>query len=431
MTRSGWYAGWNIIAVAVLFQAVSIGTVYYGFTFWIEPWMTEFQASRGEIMLAITGLTIMVGLLSPVVGRAVDRCSIRVLVCIGAALLATGFLLIAVARSIWHIVFVYATLIAGGIILTGPLASQSLAVKWFQRRRGLASGLVVTGIPAGGLLMPHLITALFAAYGWRTAHLILGGLMVALIAMPVWFIVRSTPREAGVEPELDVQPHASATSVVTSVREQEQQVRWSTSEILSGRAFWVLGIVLLILNVVVAAVLQNAAPRAADLGFTTQQASFMVSALAGALMVGNVVFGSLADRRDARHLYGIAATIAGLSLYLMIGTPGYSTMLMLFALLGFAEGCLLPVLSMGVSQSFGRDAFGQVAGLLLFIIQGFGMLGAMLMGWIRDRSGSYDLALTVGAGAIIVAAMMMIWLLPRDAGRPEGLLLQQQDQSAS
>lgn len=417
MNTTRWYPGWTMIAVAIVFQGVSVGSIYYGFTFWIGPWTTEFGVDRAGIMLAMVVLTIMVGLLSPAVGRAMDRLPIRMLVATGGVLQAVGFVLIAMASAAWQIVLIYATLLPTGLILTGPLASQSLAVNWFRARRGLATGIVVTGIPIGGLLMPHLLTALSTVFGWRVTHMILAAFVLLLITVPAWFLIRNTPEEAGVQPE----SHGAAAG---TPEEPAHHSTWTTRAILSQRAFWVVAITLLILNIVVAAVLQNAGPRAEDLGFSLQQASFLVSALAAALIVGNVAFGSLADRWPAQYIFWLAAALACLSLYLMIGQPGYPLLLLLFALMGLAEGCLFPVLSAVVSRQFGRRSFGQVAGLVLLIIQGFGMFGAMLMGWVRDRSGSYDQALMIGLATMVAAAVLMAWLprtqAPKDSATRAG-----------
>lgn len=400
MRLARWYAGWTIIAVAIVFQAVSLGTIYYGFTFWITAWMREFHASRAEIMAAMTGLTIVSGLLVPFVGRALDRRSIRALVCTGAILQASAFVLIGLSTALWQIVLIYTTLLAGGLALVGPLAGQTLATKWFAARRGLAIGLVVTGIPVGGLLLPPVITELFATFGWRTTHFILGGLALVAIALPVWLLVRNTPRDAQVAPE----PGDLRTEIVT------HDAAWSTRRILSQRLFWVLGVSLLTLNTIVAAVLQNLGPRAEDLGIPVRQAAYLVSTYAAALMFANVLFGKLADRWDSRYLYWIAAALLALSLLLMLGNPGYWLLLLACVPLGLAEGCILPVMGMVVSRHFGARAFGRVAGLLLFLITGSAMLGAMLMGWIRDRSGSYDMALVLALLIIIPVALIMVWL---------------------
>ena len=46
--RTGsYFYGWNIVGVAMIFQAITFGMTVYGFGFWVEPWSAEFGASRG------------------------------------------------------------------------------------------------------------------------------------------------------------------------------------------------------------------------------------------------------------------------------------------------------------------------------------------------------------------------------------------------
>ena len=66
------YYGWYVIAVAMLFQAVTFGLGSYAFTFWVEHWMREFGAGRGDVMWATTVFTIALGVMGPAAGWAFD-----------------------------------------------------------------------------------------------------------------------------------------------------------------------------------------------------------------------------------------------------------------------------------------------------------------------------------------------------------------------
>ena len=62
------YYGWYVVAVAMLFQAVTFGLGSYAFTFWVEHWMQEFSVGRGDVMWATTVFTIALGVMGPVAG---------------------------------------------------------------------------------------------------------------------------------------------------------------------------------------------------------------------------------------------------------------------------------------------------------------------------------------------------------------------------
>jgi hypothetical protein len=53
-----WFYGWNIVGIAIAYQAITYGIAIYGFTFWVPYWETEFDAGRGVIMLIFMSIQI-------------------------------------------------------------------------------------------------------------------------------------------------------------------------------------------------------------------------------------------------------------------------------------------------------------------------------------------------------------------------------------
>src|SRR4029077_10764055 len=75
-----------------------------------------------------------------------------------------------------------------------PLTST--ATKWFTRPRGLAVGLVSSGIGVGILTVAPLARALPGAWGWRVALLVIGDL-AWLVIVPVALLLREQPGDVG------------------------------------------------------------------------------------------------------------------------------------------------------------------------------------------------------------------------------------------
>ena len=149
-----WYHGWNVVFAGLVFQAVSFGVALYCFTFFVEPWSSEFSVGRGEIMVIFFILQGAMGLLAPFAGRAMDRLPIRALVCGGAVSLALALVLAARATALWQLMAIYGSFVVGGTLLAGPLAAQTLTARWFTRRRGFALGISTVGTSMGGFFLP-------------------------------------------------------------------------------------------------------------------------------------------------------------------------------------------------------------------------------------------------------------------------------------
>ncbi|MBI1179017.1 MAG: MFS transporter [Alphaproteobacteria bacterium] len=396
-----WYYGWNVMAVTVLFQGLTYGLGLYSFTFWVEPWMAEFGASRADLMWATALSIAAMGLMAPFAGRAMAAVSKRVLVCAGALLFSLGFVLIALAGAAWQIVAVYATLIAAGLLLTGPLVAQSLGAAWFRRHRGLAIGIGISGLAFGGFVVPPLATWLLGLYGWRAAHLILAGLVAGAILPVTWLVVRDTPEQAGVAPEAGGERSAAMDAAL-------DDRSWSLGEILRSRAFWIIVIAFFTPNFAFRGIQQNLGPYAADIGIDAQTASFIMAGSAGLQALSKLVFGALGDRWDARILYWIAMTCLGLSAVLLIGRPAAWEIVGFAVLMGIAAG-EFTMLGVFVSTQFGARDFGKVMGLALLFIT-LGSFGAVFAGWVRDTFGSYDIAYLVLLGLLVPSMLSMLFL---------------------
>jgi MFS family permease len=392
-----FYYGWVIVAVALITLALTWGIGLFSFTLWAEPLAKTFGASRGEVMGANLLVNFGAGLMSPLAGFAMDKRSIRLLMVAGVALIALGLVLVSVAGAMWQISVLYGLVIAAGLVLTGPIAAQTLAVKWFRRRRGLAIGLVAVGAPLGGFAVPPLAGLLLDLYGWRAAYLLLTALMVVIVAPLVWFLVRNTPEDKGVEPE------AASPGAENAVAAEEKV--WSTAEILRDRTFW--GAVIIFVATLLAfnGYFFNLGPIVADLGGTTTKAALVVSLGSLMAVIGTIAAGAFADRIDHRLILTliVVSMVAGLGV-LSTGAS-YALLLATNMVMGITVAGVLPLVGAVMAARFGAASFSRAFGLVSPSITIAGA-GAFIAGSARDMLGSYD-------GAFLV---LMVALLPAFIG---------------
>lgn len=403
--RTPWYHGWNVLAVGMLFQAVTFGIGIYCFTFWVGPWSSEFSIGRGEAMTVFLTLQVAMGALAPFAGRAMDRASIRVLIIAGALCFALALALAARAQAVWQLALLYGSLVVAGMLLAGPLAAQTLAARWFTRRRGLALGISTVGTSMGGFFMPPLVTWLQAELGWRDANDVLALLVLVLIVPPVWLLIRNSPAAAG-RPGEDgptAQRHPPPAPVA-----------WSTVDLLRSKPFWLLVLAFTPMATAFGGAQQNLAPYTSDHGIDARATAYLVSIMALVMAAAKVAFGALADRVDLRWLFLVALGVLAVSFALMRGSVDYPALILISVLLGTAAGGFLPLLGSAVSHRFGVAAFGQVMGMVGPFTT-LAALGPWLAGYLRDSTGSYDPA-WVALGLLLIpsaAAMLLLRPLPR------------------
>ncbi len=399
-----WHRGWSVLAVAMLFQAVTFGIGIYSFTFWVEPWSSEFEVGRGDVMTVFLTMQVVMGLTAPLAGRAMDRLSIRGLITAGTLCLATALALAGQASALWHLNLIYGTLMVTGMLLAGPLAAQKLATKWFSKQRGMALGVASVGTSIGGLLVPPLVTALQAELGWRTSNDLLALLTVVIVVPPVWWLLRHenpTPT-AGDALELDAQGPDSDAS----------EPSLSYLDVLRRRVFWLTVLAFTPLVTAFGGAHQNLAPYAADQGIDAQAAAFLVSIMAFVMIAAKIFFGFMADRWQLRTLLFLVIGVQAVTFGLMVGELTYATLALVCGLLGFVAGGFLPLLGAMVSQNFNIRAFGQVMGLIGPFTT-LAAVGPWIAGYLRDTAGSYDIAWMVFAVLLIPSALATALMKPR------------------
>jgi|SRR5690625_1497354 len=401
-----WYQGWTVLGTMMAVQAFGFG-IYGSFTFWVNPWMEEFGASRSQIMLALMTTNLAMSLLSPFVGKAMDTIPIHRIVAAGIALFALGLILIANATAMFQIILVYAVLIGLALTLAGIIAGQTLMVRWFTRRRGLALGLVSVGSSIGGFLFPPIVTFLESSIGWRSSHLLLAVIAV-LVIIPLILLMVRQPAE-GVSDDRDsgqTQGDAGTTAAA------EDTPEWTVKTVLLSRDFFPLVLCLMPLGITTMIFASNFGPFTADLGIPAQQASFALSFFAVTMIAGKVLVSMICDYLDFRLVFvGVVALLLS-ALFILTTAPSFPVLIAASLMIGFSAGSFTTLMAAIVGRQFGARSFGLVAGMLFFS-NSWTVVLLPLSAWARDSFGSYNGVWWSLMAAIVLCGLLMLRVRPR------------------
>jgi MFS transporter, OFA family, oxalate/formate antiporter len=399
-----WYHGWNIVAIAFVFQIIVYGVIVPSFSFWVPGWMSDFHQHRAPIMVASALELVVAALLAPVAGRLMDRWYMNGVVAIGLTFFAIGFLLLSFAKYPWQITAVYTLAMGPAVAFAGPVVAQTLAAKWFQARRGLAMGIVLTGSGAGGILVPLLIVPLLSTVGWRGTALIVATIGVALIPF-VFLVIRNLPEAISTNLELQA-PRDRATF-------SPRDMQWTTKDILFNRNFWVLVGAFLPFYIASLAIFTNFRLLALDHHLSAKMSEYAFAASATCTLTGKILIGRLSDFYNQKILLFAAIMLFSGSLLLMTCNPGVVRFDIASVLAGFGISALFTMQGAIVARYFGTASFGRVLGLLSFIFA-LAALGGPLAGLVRDMFGSYDLFLIGAAIVQPLMALLIFWLRPNE-----------------
>ncbi|MBV1876622.1 MAG: MFS transporter [Pseudomonadales bacterium] len=385
---------WLIVGLTVINQAVSVGILIYTFALFVVPWLGEFNVSRGQTMFAIFFLQITVGLISPYLGRLLDKHSMRLMVLIGALSVSTGLLLLSQVTAFWQVVVVYATFLPLGMVLCGSLASQTMVSKWFTSNRSMALGFSSTGTSLGGFVFPLLVAGLMAEYTWQDTYLILAVLALLLLIPLNFFMLKRTPDD----------PDDSAQTV----KSIDQKV-WTTREILSSKMFWIPIAALVPVNAAFGGVQFHLGAYLNDLGFESGGAAQLIAITSVSMIAGKFLFGGLGDRVDHRKLCWLMGVFLGAALLLYMGQPIWVSLMLAAVFQGLATGGIMPMMGIIYASRFGTLSFGRVLGLVnMFLMTG--SFGSLFSGWVFDFTLSYDYAFVSFLLLLVPSAIAIRWL---------------------
>ena len=400
-----WYQGWTVLGAMMAVQAFGFG-VYGSFTFWVNPWMEEFGASRSQIMLALMTTNLAMSLLSPFVGKAMDTIPIHRIVAAGIGLFALGLLLIANASSMFQIILVYALLIGLALTLAGIIAGQTLMVRWFTRRRGLALGLVSVGSSMGGFLFPPFVTFLESSIGWRNSHMLLAAIAVLVIIPLILLMVRQPANGVSDISSGQTQGESGAGAAA------EDAPQWTVKTVLRSRDFFPLVLCLMPLGITTMIFTSNFGPFTADLGIPAQQASFALSFVAVTMIGGKVLVSMICDYLDFRLVFAGVVALLLSALFILTTAPSFPMLIAAGLMIGFSAGSFTTLMAAIVGRQFGARSFGLVAGMLFFS-NSWTVVLLPLSAWARDHFGSYTGVWWSLMAAIVLCGLLMLRVRPR------------------
>lgn len=400
--RSGTSYRWWLVLICMLILAVGSGTTIYLYSIVAGAVSKEYGALRASSMLGLTGMVILVALMSPKLGALVDKYSIRKVLYGGAIALGAGFIFTALTTAIWQVALIYAILMSIGLAALGQISTTALICQWFTGNRGLALGIVALGTQLGGFVFPPVIAYLMDMYGWRTALTSLG--VFILLAMPL--LVRITVREnpsggnlarSDSIPIEDTEAINLTKSVIT------------TTELLKNPKLW-----LIVLFVAASAgtnfsLIGNLANFATDLGESRENGAFLISVFALLGIVSSPLFGRYSDIVDTRTAAACAMVLTILSLLMFLQANSYGTLLAAAGLLGLGGGATFPLWAAMVSNFFPRQVIGRALGISTLFANPVMAFLALYSGWTFDLTGSYNVALLTMLSMCTAAAVGMFW----------------------
>jgi MFS family permease len=328
--------------------------------------------------------------------------------------------------------------VIGGIGLgLGYISPVSTLIKWFPDRRGMATGMAIMGFGGGAMIGAPLADRLMKSYAtstsvgvWETFLTLAAGYFVFMLAGSLGYRV---PAE-GWKPR-GWQPAAAAQKTLVTDKNVALEVAWRTKQ------FWLLWAVLCLNVTAGIGILSMASPLlqevfgghligvSATFDQLTADQKGQIAAIAAGFtgllslfnIAGRIFWASLSDRIGRKATYAVFFLL-GLTLYASIpwtaATENLALFVAFFCVILSMYGGGFATVPAYLADLFGTRMVGAIHGRLLTAWSAAGVLGPVLVTYIRDyqldhgiaRAQVYSVTMFILAG-LLAAGLVCNWLV--------------------
>jgi MFS family permease len=385
---------WRVVVASALALIVGNGPVLlFTFGIFLKPIAGQTGWSRGTMSLGVAIALILAGLMTPIVGRLVDRWGVRPVLLFAITAFALG--VAALSLSPANVAGFVALYGCAGLLSSGqaPLPYAKAIASRFDSRRGLALGIAMAGVGIGTSVMPQVASILLKNFSWREAYTALG-ILTWLVAFPAAFFVSDLTLG-----ETRISRSTTAGDDVSSA--------------LRGTDFWAMALAILLVVVALNGVIVHLVALWTDRGMASNTATSLLIAVGLATIVGRLISGFLLDRIFAPRLAAAIFLIPLVGMIaLMLGGVSFTAALTAAACFGFSLGAEVDIVGYLVGRYFGLRRYGEIYGYIFAIFTVGSGLGPYLMGLSFDKTHSYNLAIGIFCGMLAGASAAISCLGP-------------------
>ena len=393
-----------LILIASCFVTLCVGSLYAWSVFAspMSQYLSELTGKEIASLAIVFTVANSVGPVTMICGGFVnDRIGPRWVLVVAGILFGAGMIGSGFAKSVPMLIATYGLGVGLGCGMAyGTIVSN--AVKFFPDKSGFAGGLTTACYGGSSIIVPIIATAMLGSMHVTTAFKILGAVMGAVIILSA-FVIEAAP--AG---------FTAGAKQSGSAAPQVKDMNWR--EMLGTKAFYLMLLTLTCGAFAGMMIISQASPIAQQMmGFTPAKAAAVVSLLALFNMLGRLASGMLSDRLGAigtmRLTFGVSI-IAGIMLFFC----RENTAAMFYAglaLAGFGFGSIMGIYPGFTAKTFGRKNNSVNYGIMFIGFALAGILGPMIMNFLKGATGQYQPAFLVAA-ALGVAGEVLILLLGKE-----------------
>lgn len=385
----------SLVALATL-VFVAFGVTLYSMSVLLTDRAAGSEFSISLLSAGFGGATVIGGLMAPLIGRYADEHSVRGIMAMGSALGAIAMVLIAGVTSPILMLAIFWILLgpAGAMTLYEPaFVAVSHWVGPGDRNRAIALLTLIAGL-ASPVFVP-LSGYLVTAFGWRTTAVVLGFTYAAAGALAVLLFPSFKPR--------DHRSHAVK--------------RFPWRQFVADRRLLLISLSVVLAFSSLNSLLFHRVAVFEEHGFEVAVVATLAGISGLLTLPGRYLMPTLSQRYRHTTLYALATSATAATMVLaIIGTPAW-VMVTFFLSFGLFFGFVLPTRPVIMTDWYHGEDFGSIMGKQWSVAAVVGGLAPLMVGVVRDATGSYVLPIAGLIGATSVAVVATVLAGRSEAGR--------------
>ncbi|HEY8047642.1 MAG TPA: MFS transporter [Ramlibacter sp.] len=389
------YAWLRLVASFMLMTIGGCGM--YSISVVLPRIQADFAVDRGAASLPYTLTMIGFGIGGVMMGKLADRLGVIAPVVVGGLGLGAGFIGAGLAPNL--LLFDVAQGLFIGLLGTSATFAPLVAdtSKWFDRRRGIALAICMSGNYAAGAVWPPVMQFFIGSSGWRATYVGIG--VFCAISIPLLGLVLRRPPPQQREEEVRV---ASA-----ALPRRDAKPMGLNPTLVQG----LLCVAGVSCCVAMSMPQVHIVAYCSDLGFGPVRGAQMLSLMLGLGVVSRLVSGWVSDHIGGLRTLLLGSILQGIALLLFLPYTGLVSLYVVSGLFGLFQGGIVPAYALIVRQHFPAAQVGSRVGVVLMATL-FGMaLGGWLSGAVFDWTGSYRAAFVNGIGWNLLNITIVSFLL--------------------
>lgn len=383
--------GWPILLGSVLAAMICVSALpFYTQGQFILELEAEFGWTRSDLAFGFLMKTICLAVSAPFVGKLVDMYGVRIPAGLSFLGLALVFILLGtVMESYSQFLLLYGLLALLGSG-TSPVSFTRVVNGWFQRSRGLALGITLTGIGITATFVPRLLAEIIERYDWRAGYVSLGLMILGLAPLALYLL----------------KPNANHKRINRQITSDGM----SLFEARKKLEFWKLLLTFFLLALAINGILVHFIPLLISFGFSKADAASVAGLMGVSIALSRLGVGYLVDYFFAPRVGALVFALCAIGLVLL-STLGESAAPLAAIVIGVGMGAEVDLIGYLTVRYFGLRSYGQIYGLLYAtFICGSG-LGPIWIAYSYDITGAYGFSL-VACIAILVLVVLILATLP-------------------